>query len=84
MAGRRFSYEGDHAEVVSYGHRFPQGVPVEVEDAFLLKKLEGNNHFKEHGAEVETRAYSDGTQATAPLPEASPARRRPGRRRKDA
>lgn len=47
---RMFSYEGDHAEVTLYGVTFPQSQPVEVADAFLLKKLEGNNHFKEHAA----------------------------------
>jgi hypothetical protein len=34
--------------VTLYGVTFPQGKPVAVEDAFLLKKLEGNSHFREH------------------------------------
>jgi hypothetical protein len=50
---RRFSYEGDHGEVALYGVTFPQGVPVEVADAFLLKKLEGNSHFREHAEPTE-------------------------------
>jgi hypothetical protein len=64
---RRFSYEGDHAEVTLYGVTFPQGKPVPVEDAFLLKKLEGNNHFKEHSVDAPAAAVAPEV-AAAPAP----------------
>ena len=36
---RRFSYEADHEEVRPFGLRFPRGVPVEVTDERVAKKL---------------------------------------------
>lgn len=50
---RRFSYEGDHAEVALFGATFPQGVPVEVAGDHACAKLAGNSHFKEHFYEVQ-------------------------------
>jgi hypothetical protein len=48
---RRFSYEGDKGEVVLYGVTFPKSEPVAVDPAahpVLVRKLEGNSHFREH------------------------------------
>lgn len=41
----RFTYNGDHEEVTTWGVTFPRGVPVEVTDATLLRKLPGNSEF---------------------------------------
>jgi hypothetical protein len=83
---RRFSYLGDHEEVTLYGVTFPQGEPVAVEDPALLKKLEGNNHFKEHAPvlvvdSVDVYPSNRGETSAA---EAIPAKRKPGRPRKDS
>jgi len=41
----RFTYNGDHEEVTTWGVTFPRGVPVEVTNETLLRKLPGNSEF---------------------------------------
>ena len=41
----RFTYNGDHEEVTTWGVTFPRGVPVEVTEPTLLRKLPGNSEF---------------------------------------
>lgn len=41
----RFTYNGDHEEVTTWGVTFPRGVPVDVTNETLLRKLPGNSEF---------------------------------------
>lgn len=41
----RFTYNGDHEEVTTWGVTFPRGVPVDVTHETLLRKLPGNSEF---------------------------------------
>lgn len=41
----KFTYNGDHEEVTTWGVTFPRGVPVEVTEPTLLRKLPGNSEF---------------------------------------
>lgn len=41
----KFTYNGDHEEVTTWGVTFPRGVPVEVTEPTLLRKLPGNREF---------------------------------------
>lgn len=41
----KFTYNGDHEEVTTWGVTFPRGVPVEVTNETLLRKLPGNREF---------------------------------------
>lgn len=66
----KFTYLGDQEAVTPWGIEFPQGVAVSVEDEAIVAKLRGNNHFAE---------VVDGVEVIA-----QPARRKPGRPRKDA
>jgi hypothetical protein len=83
---RRFSYEGDHAEVTLYGVTFPQGEPVPVDNPVLLKKLEGNNHFREHADAVPAPDAAMPADPAEPIPAAhgQSAPKRKYTRRKEA
>lgn len=63
----QFTYLGDHEAVTLWGITFPQGVAVSVDDEHAIGKLRGNNHFAE---------VVDGAEVL-------PAKRKPGRPRKD-
>lgn len=41
----KFTYNGDHEEVTTWGVTFPRGVPVDVTNETLLRKLPGNSEF---------------------------------------
>ena len=42
----KFIYIGTGAETDAFGLVFPKGQPVEVEEAYAVKKLSGNPQFK--------------------------------------
>lgn len=66
---RRFSYQGNHAEVRPFGLRFPQGEPVEIEDDFVARKLAGNIDFREHfdGEQVLKAALAESMRLDPPV-----------------
>jgi hypothetical protein len=66
---RVFVYMGEEG-TEAFGLRFPFNEPVEVTDAHAIKKLSGNRFFTE---------VVDGVEIAS-----EPAKRKPGRPRKDA
>ena len=69
----KFQYSGDDDSpkaITAFGMRFQhRGAYIEVEDPFVIAKLQGNSQFREKGAEPEkvvkkVKKAKKGTEAT--------------------